>query len=161
MENADIIENQDHPKKNKTERSNDFPENLKNLEVEILGAENSEVSEPVYRIRPHLYDKFKPLSAKEVIHNVLFDQLSTKTYNAQDAVQWTKDIADMIKEKIKELKFKRYKYIINVVLGEQHGAGIKMGTRCIWDAEADAYAFDSFINDTIFCVATVYAIYFY
>ncbi|XP_047347621.1 dynein light chain Tctex-type protein 2B-like [Vespa velutina] len=151
----------DHPKKNKTERSNDFPENLKNLEVEILGAENSEVSEPVYRIRPHLYDKFKPLSAKEVIHNVLFDQLSTKTYNAQDAVQWTKDIADIIKEKIKELKFKRYKYIINVVLGEQHGAGIKMGTRCIWDAEADAYAFDSFINDTIFCVATVYAIYFY
>lgn len=105
-----------------------------------------------------------------MIHNVLFDQLSTKTYNAQDAVQWTKDIADTIKEKIKgdrnssnfinrhkrkldicflffiELKFKRYKYIINVVLGEQHGAGIKMGTRCIWDAEADAYAFDSFIN---------------
>lgn len=76
----------------------------------------------------------------------MFDQLSTKTYNAQDAVQWTKDIADTIKEKIKELKFKRYKYIINVVLGEQHGAGIKMGTRCIWDAEADAYAFDSFIN---------------
>ncbi|KAL2734008.1 tctex1 domain-containing protein 2-like [Vespula squamosa] len=159
MENADIIENQDHPD-NKTERSNYTPENLKDLEVEILGG-SSELSEPVYRIRPHLYDKFKPLSAKEVIHNVLFDQLSTKTYNAQDAVQWTKDIADTIKEKIKELKFKRYKYIINVVLGEQHGAGIKMGTRCIWDAEADAYAFDSFINDTIFCVATVYAIYFY
>lgn len=36
-----------------------------------------------------------------MIHNVLFDQLSTKTYNAQDAVQWTKDIADTIKEKIK------------------------------------------------------------
>ncbi|KAF7402517.1 dynein light chain Tctex-type protein 2B-like [Vespula maculifrons] len=161
MEDAEIIDTLDHPNNSKTERSNDIPENLKNLDVEILGEESSEVSEPVYRIRPHLYDKFKPLSAKEVIHNVLFDQLSTKTYNAQDAVQWTKDIADTIKEKIKELKFKRYKYIINVVLGEQHGAGIKMGTRCIWDAEADAYAFDSFINDTIFCVATVYAIYFY
>lgn len=36
-----------------------------------------------------------------MIHNVLFDQLSTKTYNAQDAVQWTKDIADTIKERIK------------------------------------------------------------
>lgn len=57
MENVDIIENQDHPKNNRTERSNDFPENQKNLEVEILDAESSEVSEPVYRIRPHLYDK--------------------------------------------------------------------------------------------------------
>lgn len=45
-----------------------------------------------------------------------------------------------------ELKFERYKYIVNVVLGEQHGAGVRMGTRCIWDAEADAYAYDSFIN---------------
>jgi len=91
-----------------------------------------------------------------------------------------------------ELEFKRYKYIVNVVLGQQHGAGVKIGTRCIWDAEADTYAYDSFINvrkrnficflynlqdisfififselivcsfqDTIFCVAIVYAIYFY
>lgn len=33
-----------------------------------------------------------------------------------------------------------------MVLGEQHGAGVKMGTRCIWDAEADTYAYDSFLN---------------
>lgn len=57
MENVDIIENQDHPKNNRTERSNDFPESQKNMGIEILGAESSEVSEPVYRIRPHLYDK--------------------------------------------------------------------------------------------------------
>lgn len=44
------------------------------------------------------------------------------------------------------LQFKRYKYIVNVVLGQQHGAGVKIGTRCIWDAEADTYAYDSFIN---------------
>lgn len=45
-----------------------------------------------------------------------------------------------------DLQFKRYKYIVNVVLGQQHGAGVKIGTRCIWDAEADTYAYDSFIN---------------
>ena len=45
-----------------------------------------------------------------------------------------------------EMNFKRYKYIVNVVLGEQKGAGLKMGTRCIWDAEADSYAYDNFIN---------------
>ena len=43
-----------------------------------------------------------------------------------------------------ELDFKKYKYIVNVVLGHRNGAGVKMGTRCIWDAEADSYAHDSF-----------------
>ena len=31
-------------------------------------------------------------------------------------------------------------------MGEQRGAGVKMGTRCIWDAEADSYAYDNFVN---------------
>ncbi|XP_076242910.1 dynein light chain Tctex-type protein 2B [Calliopsis andreniformis] len=143
--------------------SNEKVEDEEKTQVNVEVLENIEASseEPVYQIRPQLHEKFKPLSAKEVIHDVLFDQLSAKTYDAQEAIQWTKDIADMIREKVKELQFKRYKYIVNVVLGEQHGAGVKMGTRCIWDAEADTYAYDSFINDTIFCVATVYAIYFY
>ena len=132
------------------------------VNVEVLDdAETVAAEQPVYQIRPQLHEKFKPLSAKEVIHNVLFDQLSAKTYDAEEAIQWTKDIADIIRDKVKELKFKRYKYLVNVVLGEQHGAGVKMGTRCIWDAEADTYAYDSFVNDTIFCVATVYAVYFY
>ncbi|EZA56381.1 hypothetical protein DMN91_010390 [Ooceraea biroi] len=117
--------------------------------------------QPVYQIRPHLHEKFKPLSAKEIIHDVLFDQLAMKSYDAQAAAQWTKDIADAIEKRIKDLQFKRYKYIVNVVLGQQHGAGIKIGTRCIWDTEADTYAYDSFINDTIFCTAIVYAIYYY
>lgn len=31
-------------------------------------------------------------------------------------------------------------------MGEQRGAGVKMGVRCFWDAEADSYAYDKFIN---------------
>lgn len=32
---------------------------------------------------------------------MLFDQLATKSYDAQAAAQWTKDIADIIEGKIK------------------------------------------------------------
>lgn len=161
MEKADDAENQDSSQKDEAEKVVDNMEDQEKLNLDLLDSKENDAPEPIYQIRPHLYDKFKPLSAKEVIHEVLYDRLCTKTYNAQDAAQWTKDIADTIKERIKELKFKHYKYVVSVVLGEQHGAGIKMGTRCVWDTEADAYAFDSFINDTIFCVATVYAIYYY
>lgn len=118
-----------------------------------------------------IFLRFKPLSAKEVIHNVLFDYLSTKEYIKEDAPTWTKEIADIIRDKIKslftervyhllhvqwlviltictlsELEFKKYKYMVNIVLGQKNGAGLKMGTRCIWDAEADCYAHDSFTN---------------
>lgn len=31
-------------------------------------------------------------------------------------------------------------------MGEQRGAGVRMGARCFWDAEADSYAFDKFVN---------------
>ncbi|XP_012251621.1 dynein light chain Tctex-type protein 2B-like [Athalia rosae] len=117
--------------------------------------------QPTYQIRPPLSEKFKPMSAKEVIHNVLFDQLSTKVYDAKEVPKWCQEIADIIRDKVKELRFKRYKYIVNVVLGEHRGAGVKIGTRCIWDAEADSYAYDNFLNETIFCVATVYAVYYY
>ncbi|KAG5332186.1 TC1D2 protein, partial [Acromyrmex heyeri] len=136
-------------------------EEKKNVNLEILDDVEETAQQPLYQIRPHLHEKFKPLSAKEIIHDVLFEQLATKSYDAHAAAQWTKDIADIIERKIKALHFKRYKYIVNVVLGQQHGAGVKIGTRCIWDAEADTYAYDSFINDTIFCVAIVYAVYFY
>ncbi|XP_018371091.1 PREDICTED: tektin-4 [Trachymyrmex cornetzi] len=136
-------------------------EEKKNVNLEVLDDVEETAQQPLYQIRPHLDEKFKPLSAKEIIHDVLFEQLATKSYDAQAAAQWTKDIADVIERKIKDLQFKRYKYIVNVVLGQQHGAGVKIGTRCIWDAEADTYAYDSFINDTIFCVAIVYAVYFY
>jgi len=36
--------------------------------------------------------------------------------------------------------------VVQVVLGEQHGAGIKIGSRCLWDADTDNYASDIFIN---------------
>ncbi|XP_066583843.1 dynein light chain Tctex-type protein 2B-like [Prorops nasuta] len=129
--------------------------------IDLVDELRIETEQATYRIRPSLSEKFRPLSAKEIIHNVLFDQLSTRTYNPDEAIQWTKDIADLIRDKVKELKFNRYKYIVNVVLGERHGAGVKIGARCIWDAEADTNISDSFLNDTIFCVATVYAVYLY
>ncbi|XP_076686474.1 dynein light chain Tctex-type protein 2B [Andrena cerasifolii] len=159
----DNVETEDSGQ-SKTKLSVDIVEEEEKTQVNVEVLDDTETvapEQPVYQIRPQLHEKFKPLSAKEVIHNVLYDQLSAKTYDAQEAIQWTKDIADIIRDKVKELKFKRYKYLVNVVLGEQHGAGVKMGTRCIWDAEADTYAYDSFVNDTIFCVATVYAVYFY
>ncbi|XP_058802350.1 dynein light chain Tctex-type protein 2B-like [Phymastichus coffea] len=134
-----------------SKQEDDSPENIDNAESESAK----------YQIRPKLEEKFKPMLAKEVIHNVLYDRLSNKEYDREQAPNWAKEIADIIREKMKKLEFKRYKYVVSVVVGSREGAGVKVGTRCIWDAEADCYAYDSFLNDTIFCVTAVYAIYVY
>jgi hypothetical protein len=55
----------------------------------------------------------------------------------------------------------RYKYMVQVVIGEQRGEGVRMGCRCMWDTETDHQASATLINDSLFCVATAYAIYLY
>lgn len=40
----------------------------------------------------------------------------------------------------------RYKYIVQVVIGEQRGEGVRMGSRCFWDSETDNIANETYVN---------------
>ena len=55
----------------------------------------------------------------------------------------------------------RYKIVVEVVIGEQRGEGVRMGTRCLWDSDTDNYASDVFMNDSLFCCAAAFGIYYY
>jgi len=55
----------------------------------------------------------------------------------------------------------RYKFVVQVVIGEQRGEGVRMGCRCFWDADTDNYAEDTYRNDTLFCVAAAFGAYLY
>lgn len=41
---------------------------------------------------------------------------------------------------------KRYKHIVQVIIGELKGAGVKCGVRCLWDSETDGYTYERFTN---------------
>ena len=89
-----------------------------------------------------------------------FDFALSLRYNPELTAQWTREIADEIKNKLKnDLELPRYKYMVQVVVGEQRGEGVRMGCRTFWDRDTDAYASETFTNDSIFCVATAYAVY--
>ena len=45
-----------------------------------------------------------------------------------------------------ELELPRYKFVVQVVIGEDRGACVRMGCRCFWDAETDNYAEDTYRN---------------
>jgi len=120
-----------------------------------------EVNSNTYIIRPNFQHKFRPVAAKELIHQVLTEYLHGKDYRGEECADWCKEISYQIKNKLKELGYERYKFAVQVVIGEQKGEGVKMACRCFWDSDTDNYAQDIFINDTLFCVAACFGVFFY
>ena len=55
----------------------------------------------------------------------------------------------------------RYKIVVEVVIGEQRGEGVRMGSRCLWDSDTDNYASCVYMNDSLFCCAAVFGLYYY
>ncbi|KAI8593006.1 Tctex1 domain-containing 2-like protein [Geranomyces variabilis] len=117
--------------------------------------------ESAYNIRPNFKQKFRPAAIQKLIHQALVDRLTGATYNADSCATWSKEIADEIKNRLKDLDLPRYKYVVNVVIGEMRGEGVRMGCRCFWDADTDNVAQDTFINDSLFCVVAAFGVYFY
>jgi hypothetical protein len=88
-------------------------------------------------------------------------QLANVKYHADNTSTWTREIADDIKMKLKELALERYKFVVQVVIGEQRGEGVKMGSRCFWDPNTDASASAEFSNESVFAVAVAFGVYLY
>ena len=77
-------------------------------------------------------------------------------YDGSKVSQWSKAIADNVKSQVKTLGYDRYKIVVEVIIGEQRGEGVRMGSRCLWD-----YASDVYMNDSLFCCTAVFGLYYY
>ncbi|CAE7500191.1 DYNLT2B [Symbiodinium sp. KB8] len=60
-----------------------------------------------------------------------------------------------------ELELPRYKYMVQVVVGENSGEGVRVGTRCLWDASTDGMAHESMTSDKLFVTAMAFGVYLY
>lgn len=55
----------------------------------------------------------------------------------------------------------RYKYVVQVFIGENKGAGIRIGTRALIDNASDGAASEHFITEQLFAVCIAYGVYLY
>ncbi|XP_066565184.1 dynein light chain Tctex-type protein 2B [Amia ocellicauda] len=124
-------------------------------------ADQAEGTENSYIIRPNYHHKLKAGVVKECIQQVLKAELASKQYDPEEVPSLTRSVSDSIKDKVKEVGFDRYKLVVQVVIGEQRGEGVKMAARCFWDADTDSYAQDIYMNDSLFCVAAVFGCFHY
>eukprot|EP00001_Collodictyon_triciliatum_P084141 14864_1 len=83
--------------------------------------------ENTYPIIPKFRKKFKPLQVKDIIENELRGKLENEKYHVDKAAKQAREITDAIKKKLKELGWDRYKFVVQTVIGEQRGEGVKMG----------------------------------
>ena len=85
--------------------------------------------------------------------------LENVQYEADIARQLTVELGNKIKAKVKHL-FPRYKFIVQLTLGEKRNQGIKVASKCFWDTERDNFATETVTSSTLFAVATVYGLYY-
>jgi len=123
--------------------------------------DKSKKEENTYVITPEYKNKFRPGPVKEIIQEVLKSKLDKVTYHAEQTNLLTKQVADEVKERIKELQLARYKIVVQCIIGEQRGQGFRLGQRCYWDSQTDSFATESYMNDSLFAIVTAYGVYLY
>lgn len=115
--------------------------------------------ENTYRLEPSR--KFEPGRVKAIIEDVLSSQLKEdEAYDHNADRQLVKSLAEIIKGRVKELNYERYKIVCSVTIGQLKEQGLRIGSRCCWDAKWDSFAEGSFKNKNIFAVATVWGVYY-
>lgn len=54
----------------------------------------------------------------------------------------------------------RYKVIVQVVMGEIKGQGVRVTSKCLWDPKVDNSASYTFKNESFYATAMVFGCYF-
>jgi hypothetical protein len=109
------------------------------------------------------YKEKVPVAAmKEVLKTALAERLTDAKYDAEKCTESAKVLSDTIRNRLKAISpSERFKFVVQVTVGERREQGMRMGTRCFWDSNTDNQASETFMNDSIFAVVTAFSIYLY
>lgn len=118
-------------------------------------------AEQAFQMRPKLDRQAAVSTIKQLIREVLDATLSGQQYSEEQSPVLCKSVSDQVQRRVYQLGVERYKFVTHTVMGEQRGSGVKVGAKCLWDTDTDKFVSDVFITDTMFCVVTVFLIYYY
>ncbi|XP_064629632.1 dynein light chain Tctex-type protein 2B-like [Lineus longissimus] len=116
--------------------------------------------ENTYRVKPTDENKFRGYTIERAVMEVLEGRLENIKYDPIQAANLTKELSTSIRNKLKDLNFPRYKYVVNVVLGQNAEQSVAIASRNLWDPAVDNYAAVTYKNKFIFATAVMFAAYF-
>ncbi|KAJ2878731.1 hypothetical protein GGI21_004058 [Coemansia aciculifera] len=113
-------------------------------------------------LRPDYMHRFRASVGKPIISEVLRSTIGNTKYVAEDMAELSRSIGERIVERlVAEPGMERYKFVANVSVFQNNGQGARMGIGATWDPESDAAVQETFTNESIRCVAVVFAVYVY
>ncbi|XP_041354348.1 dynein light chain Tctex-type protein 2B-like [Gigantopelta aegis] len=139
-------------------------QNSKKASLEGSESHRSKMSnsqlENTYKLQPGTQEKFQTETVRKVMWDTLEIKLHNVRYDAGSCGSLAKQLTDEITCRIKEHRWKRYKLVVQVFVGQNVNQGVQVASRCVWNADTDTYATVSYENSSLFAVASCYAVYY-
>ncbi|XP_066548618.1 dynein light chain Tctex-type 4-like [Amia ocellicauda] len=104
-------------------------------------------------------EKFSCAQAQQLVKGLLWSKLEGVSYEAKLCTRLTQELSEELKGLVKTVCPPRYKMVCVVTLGKKAREDILVASRCLWDPHADSYTSFTYESTTLFCVATVFAVY--
>mmetsp|Transcript_35688 Transcript_35688/g.43031 ORF Transcript_35688/g.43031 Transcript_35688/m.43031 type:complete len:134 (+) Transcript_35688:116-517(+) len=126
-------------------------------------AEKQFLYENTYITSPEGYgegQKFQGGYVTKEVKNIITERMQGVSYDPARASQLGKELSDKIKETVKSMGYPRYKLVVQVTVGEKAGQCMRLASRCLWDTASDCCASAYCENESLFCVAMVYGLYY-
>ncbi|CAH3130565.1 unnamed protein product [Porites lobata] len=120
------------------------------IQEKKLGYNEGQTVENTYRTEPKR--RFPEREVREIIRNSLEGMFATQTYTAETCGFLTKLLSSRILEQVKSLNIERYKLVCFVNVGSKNDQGLRVASRCLWNAEHDTQVTASVENSTVFAV---------
>lgn len=121
----------------------------------------SDIDAATFSLRPDHQHRFRPAEIKPIVRSILTNRLEEQQYKTDEIQSISKEIADTIRDKIRSLDLDRYKILVNCMIGEQRGEGLRAGCKMFWDSDTDDYLEEVYMNNDLFAVVTVFGVYQY
>ncbi|KAF8382705.1 dylt-2 [Pristionchus pacificus] len=112
-------------------------------------------------IRAAQGEKFRAATAEKIMTEVVAEQLAGEIFSMLTVEDLGRKISDAINQRLKDLNLPRYKFIVQVMIGESRGQGVHAMSQCVWDADVDGMATINYNLNNIWCQATAFAIFTY
>lgn len=111
-------------------------------------------------ITPHTpMRKFNPSEVGREIDRILATTLLGVTYDPKRASVLSTGLSESIKEKVKTMKFPRYKFVSLVTISSKSSQSMIIGSQCVWNADMDSFANGHYSNGSLVAVATLFAVF--
>ncbi len=89
---------------------------------------NLTVNQDSYTIRPTFKDKFRPNKVKAVIKEIVDRALFDVKYEPEKVAENCRALSEQVRNDLRYTQHNRYKIMVQVVLGDKKGQGVRMGT---------------------------------